>query len=291
MMAARVRLTLLLAALLPVIACSAPTEASDDESTTSVDQELRALSPKEIVGDLLPGATVSVDYTETPLYRAYRLSAKAGETVDVWARTTTPGTNAVAWLLGSSFGTLARNDDASSSTKDAHLVHRVAAAGTYYVVVREVNLEEAHFVVTRAGSAEPPVHVGPVAGGAISASATIVLQLRSTTYGTCLVHPPAQTTVTLDVSGSWPAGLEVASGYSSAGRHRSKAGSAGSFNFYNGGLGYGAFRKNPDGTFVWPLVADITSYSVTQNAGTVSCTDVGGYTARLIAPMVVVFSH
>ena len=159
-----------LAVLLAAAACSAPVGEVEDSETSS--DELRALSTSEIVGTIAYGETKTVAYTKTPLYRALALTAQAGDEVaiDVKGQGTA---DARAWLLRSTFGALASNDDASPMTKDARLHYTFTQAGTYYVALRDNARHDATFqvTVTKLGpDAGPPpadVHAalpaGPVA--------------------------------------------------------------------------------------------------------------------------------
>lgn len=134
-------------ALLP--ACSGAPEAS--EPTEQDDAELRALKSTEILGDLSYGQTSSaVAYTETPLYSAYRFHGTAGDNVDAWIRSSDG--DARAWLLRETFSTVTSNDNADSSTHDAHLTAKLAKTGTYYIAFREKNREDASITVTLNGT-------------------------------------------------------------------------------------------------------------------------------------------
>jgi hypothetical protein len=153
-------------------ACAAPTR--EDYDSTS--DELRALSTSEIVGTIAYGETKTVAYTKTPLYRALALTAEAGDEVSIDVKG--EGTaDARAWLLRSTFGSLASNDDATPTTKDANVHYTFTKAGTYYVTLRENARRDATFqvtvtkvggaVATDAGpppaAAHPALPTGPVA--------------------------------------------------------------------------------------------------------------------------------
>jgi len=139
--------------VLALAACSVATPG-DDPMVDSSESALRALKAEEVVGDLAFGETKTVQYSETPRYRALRVQASAGDTIDAWVRGTR-GADAQAWILGSSYATLATNRDASTSTTDAHVVKKVGTTGTYYLVVREANLEDAELTVALAPRAAP----------------------------------------------------------------------------------------------------------------------------------------
>lgn len=113
-------------------------------------------------------------YTKTPLYRAVALTAEAGDEVSIDVKG--EGTaDARAWLLRSTFGSLASNDDATPTTKDANVHYTFTKAGTYYVALRENAGHDATFQVSVtkvAGAvapgappadAHPALPTGPVA--------------------------------------------------------------------------------------------------------------------------------
>lgn len=136
-----------LAALTSVgAACSAaPVDGPDDGTEES---GLRTLSDLEKVGTLTFGETRDVDYSETPLYRAFRVEATPGDKLDAWVRS--DDADAKAWILGSDYRTLASNDDADATTLDAHVVYTAREAASYYLVLREKNRESATFTVSLA---------------------------------------------------------------------------------------------------------------------------------------------
>jgi hypothetical protein len=142
-----------------IVACAASEEPAADTEA----EALRALKPQEIIGALAYGETSApVEYTETPLYRAYKFQGKAGDLVDVWVRSSSGG-DAHAWLLRSSFSTLASNADADAQTRDAHITAKLGSTGTYYIAFREENREEATFTVSLA-RASSPVDAGTDSG-------------------------------------------------------------------------------------------------------------------------------
>ncbi len=143
----------------PAIAggCSANTEHQD----TANEDQLRALTPGEVVGTIAYGQTLGpLPYSETPLYRALRFVAAKGDKIDIWVRSADG--DARAWLTASTFATLASNDDAGAGQKDSHIAFTTTRAGAYYIVWREKNREDASFEVSLAGG--PPPIAGPITG-------------------------------------------------------------------------------------------------------------------------------
>ena len=137
--------------------CANGTADGQDNAPENVGQSsdaLRALQDNEKLGSMAYDQTNTVNYTENPLYRAYSFTAGAGDTVDIWVKSTT-STDAMAWLLASDYTTLAQNDNANTSTKDAHINYTISSAGTYWIAMREANQENATFTVSLNGSGAP----------------------------------------------------------------------------------------------------------------------------------------
>jgi hypothetical protein len=140
--------TLLLALLVTSIGCGADALFEEGASAPTID-ELRALRADEVLGDLAFGSTAGpIAYTDTPKYRAFRVRAEAGDVIDAWIRSTDG--DPMAWILAPDFRTLVQNRNAGPLDRDAHVVHRVARAGTYYLAFREEDQEDATFQVTLA---------------------------------------------------------------------------------------------------------------------------------------------
>jgi hypothetical protein len=116
-----------------------------------------ALEPGELAGSIAVGETKSVPYANPPRYRALAFTGSAGQAIEAWVRSTDG--DAVAFLLDASFKSLATNDDADGTTKDARVKATLSASGTYYVAFRERDLEPATFNVSLAlaGKGEAPV--------------------------------------------------------------------------------------------------------------------------------------
>ncbi len=147
-------LTRLLACSL-LAACATEKAPVDDDfsALTGMDEKSDAFSTHmKIAGSLDFGQTsVSTKYTKSPKYRAFKFAGNQGDAVDVWVRSTQG--DAVAWLLDNNFKTLATNDDADSTTLDAHLVATLpaSASATHYIVFRDYNLATHYFTVALAG--------------------------------------------------------------------------------------------------------------------------------------------
>lgn len=121
--------------------------ATDLEDETAESDDALNISRDAKIGDIAFEQTKDVAYTKTPAYRALRVSANAGDVIDAWVRGPA-GLDAKAWVLDSSHRTLATNDDADATTKDAHVTFTVARAGTYYVALREKSGQPGTFKVS-----------------------------------------------------------------------------------------------------------------------------------------------
>jgi hypothetical protein len=66
-----------------------------------------------------------------------------------------PDGDAVTWLTDSAFQILDQNDDASPETLDSHLEATLTSTpndpATYYLIVRDYGLADAHFTVSLKG--------------------------------------------------------------------------------------------------------------------------------------------
>jgi hypothetical protein len=163
------------------LGCGSEQPSGDTAESVS---DLRTLAPTEIVGTLDFGTTATVAYTETPRYRAFRVDAKAGDTIDAWVRGA-GGADAKAWILAADYQTLTSNDDADATTTDAHVVTDASKDGAYFIVLRDKNLEDGTFTVTlapRSPPAPPPPPSPPspswragLPTGAISIEITVPL--------------------------------------------------------------------------------------------------------------------
>jgi hypothetical protein len=131
----------------------------DQEEAGETDEELRALRANENLGAIAYGETKTFDYAHSGsgvTYRAYEFTAAAGDEVDVWAKSATG--NATLYLVSAAGTTLARNLNATPSTKDANIVRKLSKAGKYFIVVRDAALEAAKFTVSLAKKSAGPTN-------------------------------------------------------------------------------------------------------------------------------------
>jgi hypothetical protein len=150
----RLLISLVLAGLVP--ACggnSVKQNLTDDFSELAaagdVDEKADAFSGRMgTPGRINFGETKTIRYHNPPRYRAVKVTASAGDTLDAWVRS--DDGDAVAWITNSAMTILAVNDDADETTSDAHVVATATRAGTYYVIMREYALDDATFRVTLA---------------------------------------------------------------------------------------------------------------------------------------------
>src|SRR5262249_41487805 len=139
--------TLLLCSSVLLAACG---KAPNDDSFTDLvglDQKSDSFSYRmKIVGTLAYGDSATTSYTKTPRYRGFSFVAQTDDTISAWV--SSPHGDAIAWLLDESFNVVTANDDADSTTSDAHLVAKLGHGGTYYIVLRDYYLAPHHFTVS-----------------------------------------------------------------------------------------------------------------------------------------------
>ncbi|MDB4933933.1 MAG: Tryptophan synthase alpha chain [Labilithrix sp.] len=135
---------------------SASATGDDDEELAESTDALRVLAANERIGDLAFGETKTVAYGSSPLYRALRVQANAGDKLDVWVRGAGGTDDAVAWIVNARSTTLASGDD-SDGMKDAHLTKTIVTAGEYWVVLRNKTRAAASFRVSLAARPQPEV--------------------------------------------------------------------------------------------------------------------------------------
>lgn len=135
--------------LLPLTALPACTLGPEEEAVEESEGALRALLPEEILGTIAYGETSApVAYTKTPTYRAFAFQGAKGDEVEAWARSADG--DARAWILSSTFGTIAMNKDAAPGTKDARVTATLSQSGTHYLVFRETTGQDATITVSLA---------------------------------------------------------------------------------------------------------------------------------------------
>lgn len=118
-----------------------------DSDVDADDSDISATSIK-VVGGLSgnDAASIPVKYTSTPRYRAYSFTANKGDVIHFRVKQTDGG-DAYAYLLTSSFGVLAKNDNENSSTKDSYLKATIATPGKYYVAFRDKAYRAGNFTI------------------------------------------------------------------------------------------------------------------------------------------------
>jgi hypothetical protein len=117
--------------LLSMAGCAAP-DSADNVGSTSDD--LRALLPEEVLGELHYGDTVSVDYTSTPRYRAYWFAGTKGDWLDVKVDSSTGGVD--AFVVDDHYRSVRRGTRAV-----------LPKTGKYYIAVREDALAPAKITI------------------------------------------------------------------------------------------------------------------------------------------------
>jgi hypothetical protein len=132
--------------LLFLIGCAPQKSDPTDDFSSLGDLKSDSFSSKmRILGPLDDGETRKVFYTSSPLYRGYTL--EGGGPVDLWVRSETG--DAVAWLLDDKFRIVHKNDDADSTTYDAHLKGTLPGDRTFYLAMRDYDSQKGWFTVER----------------------------------------------------------------------------------------------------------------------------------------------
>lgn len=129
-------------------ACAAPTgktETPEDFSDLGDTKSDSFTRRWQMVGAIESDKPQTIQYANPPRFRAWTFNAVDGDSLDV--RVHSDDGDTMAWLLDSSKRVVASNDD-SDGTTDSHLTANHLSVGTYYVVVREYDLQNATFVVT-----------------------------------------------------------------------------------------------------------------------------------------------
>lgn len=127
------------APLVVVLGLAACTTAPADETSSSSDNELRALQPDEVLGEINYGETREVDLTLSPTYRAFYFYGDRGDQVQLTA-TALDATDPIMWFLDADYNTIARNADARPTDNSSLISGQyLPKTGKYYVVVRETN--------------------------------------------------------------------------------------------------------------------------------------------------------
>ena len=138
----------LMSCLLAAACSAAPagkTETQEDFSDI-FDTKSDAFSRRwQMLGAIESDKPQTIQYANPPRFRAFTYNAVAGDTLDIKVHSDDGDT--MAWLLDSSKNVVASNDD-SDGTTDSHIVAAHLQTGSYYLVVREYNLQKATFVVT-----------------------------------------------------------------------------------------------------------------------------------------------
>ena len=147
-----IRITTILT-LAALAGCTAGKADVDEDFTdlAGLDDKADLFSAKlKLLGSLTDGAPLRARYTSTPRFRGYQFTAAQGDQVDVWVRSSAG--DALAWVVDGTFRVIAKNDDASADTYDAHIVTTLPASGVaggrYYVIYRDYDLATHYFTVS-----------------------------------------------------------------------------------------------------------------------------------------------
>ena len=158
-------------------------EVPDEDFTDLAGQDAKsdAFSTKlRLLGSIEPDQTIaSLAYTHNPPFRGLVFMANAQDSIRLEVRSTSDGGDPIAWLLSSDFKTLAKNDDADSSTMDSaiELVVPATTNPIHYIVWKDVTEQDATFQVSYANSNAAPTCTDSIspASGTLSTFFTIAL--------------------------------------------------------------------------------------------------------------------
>jgi hypothetical protein len=123
------------AAASAAVGCS----TSEVEPTAESDAAIRAMLPEEIVGQILYGETIDVDYKPAPRYRAFWFNGQRGDQIQAQV-VSHDMTDPVMWLADDSWNTLSVNNDTRVNDLNALISGRtLPKTGKYWVIFRELN--------------------------------------------------------------------------------------------------------------------------------------------------------
>ena len=181
-----------------LVGCAADKASVDEsfEDLAGVDSKSDYFSYRlKMVGTVADGASMTVAYTKTPRFRGVVVNGGAGDTVDIWVRSTDGG-DALAWLLDDSYKVIAKNDDADNTTTDSHLhvVLPVSASGSYKIVLRDYDVQKHKFTVSyaRTVAAQPQA---PDSGNNATAHAFVPLYQAAGTMFSTDAHVVVESTM------------------------------------------------------------------------------------------------
>ena len=132
--------TMLLGGLVSLAVVLAGCASAPEENVTEQSEGLRVLESNEIVGTIAYGQTKRVNYSPTPRYRALSFQASKGDQISVSVRGIA-NADPLAFLLASDYSTLVRNDNETTSTRNAKITYTTQKAGKYFIAVREMDEE------------------------------------------------------------------------------------------------------------------------------------------------------
>jgi hypothetical protein len=132
--------------------CGGKPDLTDDFSQLGDEKSDSFSSKLKLGGSLRYGESATVRYTKTPIYRGYKFTAQAGDTVDIHV-TSTVG-DPVTWLLSSTYAIVAKNDDADATTANSHITKALTVSGNYYIVFRDYDYAT-HYFTTQLDSIAP----------------------------------------------------------------------------------------------------------------------------------------
>ncbi|MFO0737148.1 MAG: hypothetical protein U0270_14765 [Labilithrix sp.] len=160
-------------ALLAALGIAACTTAPASEVSASSEDQLRALQPNEILGEINYGDTREVDLTPTPDYRAFYFYGDKYDQIQLTA-TAIDATDPIMWFLDADFNLISRNADARPTDTSSLISGQyLPKTGKYYVVFRETyRAPQAKFAVSLRKLGTLPEECDPNGEGTFDSACT-----------------------------------------------------------------------------------------------------------------------
>ena len=112
----------------------------------------------KLVGTLQYGQSITkIRVNAPPEYRAVKFVGKTGDRVGALVHSNDG--DAILWLTDGSFNVVAKNDDATPDTVDAHVAAQLPRNDTYFLIFREYYQKPATFDISLSTDTAPPLRL------------------------------------------------------------------------------------------------------------------------------------
>ncbi len=164
------KLAFIVPVTLLVAACSASTAPQD---TAASSDEIRAMTPEEILGEIGYGETQDVELSPSPRYRAFSFKGTQNDQIQAQV-ISLDATDPVLWITDDQFNIVASNNDARATDLNALVNGKILPkTGTYYIVFREMNgAPKAKFTVAVRKLGAVPAECDPEGEGFVNPDCT-----------------------------------------------------------------------------------------------------------------------